>query len=229
MANQKVICVLGMHRSGTSCLAGTLAEAGLFLGEVSRKNPHNLKGNHENSKIMALHEDLLLANQGSWDSPPRQVTWSEQHKIIRDEIIKDYEGVAYWGFKDPRLLLTLDGWLEALPPVTMAGVYRHPLLVAQSLQARDKFSIERGIDLWVYYNKKLLSYYHTYKFPIISFDTAENIFRRKLSQLLWQLDLPMLPETLNFFDPALRNTTIKPVQLPEHVSRLYETLNETAL
>ena len=231
MMKPKVICVLGMHRSGTSCLAGTLEEAGVFLGDVSRKDPYNPKGNHENSKIMALHEDLLLSNEGSWDSPPSEVNWSDRHKIIRDEIISHYEGVTCWGFKDPRSLLTLEGWLEALPSISMVGIFRSPILAAQSFQSRDGFSIEQGIDLWVYYNEKLLCYYHEHRFPIVSFDSDENVFRHKLSLLPSKLDLPTSPEKLNFFDPTLRNTRIKypNLQLPDHVSRLYETLNKAAL
>lgn len=228
---QKVICVLGMHRSGTSCLAGTLEEAGVFWGDVSRKNPDNLKGNHENKKIMALHDELLRANRGSWDSPPTKVVWSDRHKCIRDEIIRDYKGVACWGFKDPRTLLTLDGWLEALPSMSMVGIFRSPFLVAPSLQSWQGSSLKQGIDLWAYYNEKLLSYYHEYKFPIVSFDTDEKIFRQKLSELLNQLDLPISPDQLSFFDPALRNTAVKilDIELPCHVSQLYDTLHKAAL
>jgi len=228
---QKIICVLGMHRSGTSCLAGTLEEAGVFLGNVVRKNPDNLKGNHENKKIMALHQDLLRANRGSWDSPPGKVIWSERHKTIRDEIIRDYEGVACWGFKDPRTLLTLEGWMEALPLIRMVGIFRSPVLVAPSLQSWQGSSLKQGIDLWVYYNKKLLSYYCAHKFPIVSFDTDEKVFRHKLLQVLNQLGLPISPERLRFFDPVLRNTSVKhpDLELPSHVSQLYETLNEAAL
>jgi len=120
MMKQKVICVLGMHRRGTRCLTGTLEEAGVFLGPISRKNDYNPKGNYENSKIMALHDDLLLTNGGSWDSPPRHVIWSERHKTIRDEIISDYEGTACWGFKDPRTLFSLEG--SSRPPSDVGHV-----------------------------------------------------------------------------------------------------------
>jgi len=228
---QKVICVLGMHRSGTSCLAGTLEEAGVFLGDISRKDPYNPKGNHENRKIIALHEDLLLSNEGSWDAQPTKLVWSERHKTMRDEIIRDYEGVACWGFKDPRTLLTIEGWMEALPSISMVGIFRNPILVAQSLQSRDGMSIEQGIDLWVYYNEKLLSYYYTYKFPIVSFDTDANVFMHTLSLLLSKLELTTSPEKLNFFDPALKSTKVKylHLELPDRVERLYETLNKIAL
>src|SRR5439155_23365882 len=110
---------------------------GVFLGEVSRKNPHNLKGNHESARIMELHEDLLRANGGRWDDPPLHVRWSARHEALRDEIIQGYAGAGLWGFKDPRTLLTLEGWLKALPDLVRLGIFRHPRLVAQSLQARN--------------------------------------------------------------------------------------------
>ena len=43
----KPLLILGMHRSGTSCLAGMLRDAGVFMGEVSEANAYNRKGNLE--------------------------------------------------------------------------------------------------------------------------------------------------------------------------------------
>jgi len=40
--------ILGMHRSGTSCLAGCLQAAGLISGEVNIQAMYNAKGNREN-------------------------------------------------------------------------------------------------------------------------------------------------------------------------------------
>ena len=40
----RLIAVLGMHRSGTSYLAGSLQEAGLILGDCHTWNKHNEKG-----------------------------------------------------------------------------------------------------------------------------------------------------------------------------------------
>jgi len=34
-SSSQAVLILGMHRSGTSCLAGSLQEAGLYLGEVN--------------------------------------------------------------------------------------------------------------------------------------------------------------------------------------------------
>src|SRR2546430_4861601 len=121
-----------MHRSGTSCLTGTLGEAGVFLGEVSTKNRFNPKGNRENQRILSLHQELLQANGGNWDDPPERVRWSDEHRAMRDAIIASYAGKKIWGFKDPRALFTLDGWREALPQIELAGIVRDPVSVARS-------------------------------------------------------------------------------------------------
>src|SRR3989442_910928 len=60
----RIIAVLGMHRSGTSCLVGLLEQAGGFPGGVSRKNPANVKGNGEKPRITAVHHELLKVNGG---------------------------------------------------------------------------------------------------------------------------------------------------------------------
>ena len=63
------ICVLGMHRSGTSCLTGILQNFGVELGEVFTENPHNKRGNRENSRIVFLNEALLTYNDAAWNKP----------------------------------------------------------------------------------------------------------------------------------------------------------------
>lgn len=63
------VTVLEMHRSGTSCLAGCLEDAGLFPGEVSRAAPFNKKGNNENLAVMEF-TDEVLAEAGGSRAPP---------------------------------------------------------------------------------------------------------------------------------------------------------------
>src|SRR5438093_2130947 len=112
------LCVLGMHRSGTSCLMGCLQNAGLFVGEVVESAPHNLKGNRENLEVRALNEAILECSAGSWKEPPKKLVWNKTHEWRRDQIIAVLSsGGPMWGFKDPRTLLTLDFWRRALPDV----------------------------------------------------------------------------------------------------------------
>ncbi len=132
-----VICVLGMHRSGTSCLAGCLQEAGLELGDVVERAPHNPKGNRENLAIRSLNDDVLAYSNGAWDQPPENLRWTRGHRRRRDEIISGYAEFSPWGFKDPRTVLTLPFCGEVLPHLLFAGTFRHPMAVAGSLAWRD--------------------------------------------------------------------------------------------
>ena len=220
-----------MHRSGTSCLTGTLEEAGVFLGAVSRNNPHNLKGNHESDAIVALHEDVLRENGGAWDAPPPRVTWSAAHRARRDEIIALHGTAPRWGFKDPRTLLVLDGWLEALPDLTLVGVFRHPLSVARSLQARNGMAPERAVALWTEYNERFLRYWRARRFPVLSFDSDDEEFRRKASALLAALGLSRPPAELRFFEPSLRRSDVgtSPSALGERAAEVFATLRGIAL
>lgn len=224
----RVICILGMHRSGTSCLAGSLEEAGVYLGEVQRSNPFNLKGNCEHLKIMELHDDLFAENGGSWDSPPQKVIWSEKHRSMRDRLVREYENVPLWGFKDPRALFALDGWMEVLPDMTLVGTFRHPLAVARSLQERNRFSLEKGLQVWAAYNCRLLDYYDRQNFPIISFDLPADTYRQKLTTLLSKLGLPHLPDKFQFFEADLRHGQSESLEMPPEIRNLYDRLQELA-
>ena len=71
------VIVLGMHRSGTSLLTGSLEAAGLYLGEVNNEAPFNRKGNKENESIRELNDALLERNDAAWNRPPNgQARWS---------------------------------------------------------------------------------------------------------------------------------------------------------
>ena len=72
----KVICILGMHRSGTSCLTGSLQEAGVDLGDCHSWNPHNRKGNRENQEIVDLNDAVLHLNDAAWDNHRSAIRWS---------------------------------------------------------------------------------------------------------------------------------------------------------
>ena len=80
-----------MHRSGTSCLAGSLQESDVYFGDVSLENKYNKKGNRENIKIMNLNEKILSHNNGSWDEPPIEMKWTDDHELEGISIIKYFE------------------------------------------------------------------------------------------------------------------------------------------
>lgn len=227
----RAIAVLGMHRSGTSCLAGTLEEAGVYLGPVSRQNPHNRKGNHERGDIMALHEAVLAANSAAWHDPPDAVQWSPDQQEERDGIIASFDDAPIWGFKDPRTLLLLDGWRRAVPELEFAGIFRHPLLVAQSLQRRGGTPIADGVALWQAYNDRLLALHREQPFPLIEFTADPAALRASLTRLLDTLGLPLAPERLAFYAPELQHQREPVVDEPlsAAAAATYSYLRERAL
>lgn len=227
--SRRVVSIVGMHRSGTSCLAGTLQEAGLHLGSVITEAPHNAKGNRENRRIMDLQEAILVHSGGSWDEPPPLVTWTDEHRRERDDIILSYGDAQPWGFKDPRTLVTLDFWREAISDLAFVGTFRHPLLVAESLGRRNGGTVEKWLGLWKTYNERLLAIHAASPFPIVRFDTDVDVYRKSLGAVIANLGLAN-GVALGFFEPVLRHHVDAPDQaLPDDVGALYEKLCELAV
>ena len=46
--NNRTIAILGMHRSGTSALTGSLEQAGLYIGDTNHHADDNIRGNRDN-------------------------------------------------------------------------------------------------------------------------------------------------------------------------------------
>jgi hypothetical protein len=232
-SGERVIAILGMHRSGTSLLAGTLGECGLDLGEVNASAPGNEKGNQESWLLMALHEDLLRQAGGGWDRPPeRPVVWGPLHKAIRDFAINRFAGSPLWGFKDPRTLLVLDGWLEALPALESVGIFRHPAEVAESLRTRTpaRFTAEKAFGLWLAYNRRLLDWQRRTGCQLLEYGDDVAGFKTAAVVVARQLGLPHTPDpaSLTFYEPRLRHQRADATALPPEVADLYGQLRQLA-
>lgn len=204
------VVVLGMHRSGTSCLAGSLQEHGLRLGEVHVRDPYNRKGNRENDRIVALNNAVLAHSGGAWDAPPAAIRWCREHERERDEILMEFEAEAGpWGFKDPRVTLTLPFWQEAIVGrADFVGAFRHPAQVVRSLCARGRMSLQpaQAAQLWTHYNERLLALVRSSPFPLVPFDLPSGEYRQRVDAIAAGLRLPGRPAGAaeRFFDEELR-------------------------
>lgn len=225
------IFILGMHRSGTSCLTGHLQEAGLFLGNVKTKSGHNAKGNRENPAVMVLNEALLQANGGAWNTlPGSPLVWTKQHALQRDAILDEYSDDRAWGMKDPRFLLTLPFWLEAIGTVRTVGSFRHPLAVARSLNARNNIPISAGLSLWTDYNRLLLDRVRSGGLPIVSFDQSPDAYLASVCKIVNHLELSPPANGFEFFEQNLRHQTGAGNEpLPEEVEEIYAALRSNAV
>ena len=199
-----VLCVLGMHRSGTSCLTGSLQQAGIFLGDCHTWNPYNRKGNRENQRIVDLNDRVLAENGGAWNRPPAVVNWSSSSLETARSLLADHADAAVFGFKDPRTLLVLAGWKPVCPRMQFIGVFRHPLAVADSLARRDGMSSGDALALWYHYNLRLYEQWQQRSFPVLCFDEPQAEFNAKLAAVLRDVGLGSPDRCDGFYDPGLR-------------------------
>ena len=169
------VAIVGMHRSGTSCLAGCLEDLGLTMGDVNTVAPHNLKGNRENPRFWPVHDAVLARVGGAWDQAPMEpVTWTRAEIADLRAVLSDYDTLPRpWGFKDPRATLLLEGWFEVLPDLRLVGSIRHPLAVAASLEARNGFDSERSLALWAAYNRAMLRWSGHGLIAVIDYDAPD--------------------------------------------------------
>ena len=162
----RAVCVTGMHRSGTSFVAGALGLLGVSLGDPARMlrpGSDNPKGYFEIQAIQQLDDELLAYLGGAWDQPPVLEPGWERTKGLasfRDraaEILvdsfgpcEDWSGVIAW--KDPRVSLLLPFWRTVTPIATTIVVVRDPVEVAASLGARGyQVGPVQAASLWLRY------------------------------------------------------------------------------
>ena len=159
------LLVLGMHRSGTSALAGSLRTLGVYLGDrlMPSRPGENQRGYFEDLEVYDAHNRLLDAAGFSWDDPrplsldsipesdlgPRR---ADMVRLLRER----FSGQTLWAVKDPRLSLLAPWWRDVLAEINIKPgfviVYRHPGEVALSLASRNGFSAEKSASLWLNYN-----------------------------------------------------------------------------
>ena len=167
-----------MHRSGTSLVTGSLEAAGLYLGEVNHAATYNREGNKENESIRDLNDRILTGAGAAWDAPPAgQVEWSPEDEGCARSLIAPYlEGHRPWGFKDPRSIWTVEGWLRLVPDARPLGVFRHPSQVVRSLGSRRGslfVAPSDALQLWCAYNRELLRLQGKFRFPVLHFDMTD--------------------------------------------------------
>ena len=204
---QKVICILGMHRSGTSLITRLLNLSGLYLGPPDRMLPpseDNPAGYWEHRDMMAINEALFERLGISWqDVSTLSPGWHSSPDLeplrqrVRDLIQRDFPDNQLWGWKDPRNCITLPFWQELIPQMAYVICMRNPLDVAYSLEKRDGLPLEQSLKLWTKHTA--LALLHTTGKPrVISF--YEDYFENWESELVW------LAESLGLNDPTTNDS-----------------------
>ncbi len=157
---ERAVIVLGVHRSGTSALAGALAALGFHPGDrlLPAVAGVNNSGFFEDQRVVDLNDGLLAALDRSWSWPgPLPDDWQTQPAItaMQNRIysyIEQQSANKHFLLKDPRLCQLLPVWLNAFerlgirPHILLS--YRQATEVSHSLQRRDKMSAATAEALW---------------------------------------------------------------------------------
>src|ERR1700684_508530 len=113
------VLVLGMHRSGTSALAGALEAMGFAVGpddDVMPSDVGNPEGYFELLSIVKADDDLLAHFGGRWDSPPdfahdwREVAPAKDFVQAMRAHVRELFSDDRYLLKDPRMSLLLPLW-----------------------------------------------------------------------------------------------------------------------
>ena len=155
------LVVLGMHRSGTSALAGALTLLGCD-GPATPMKPtaDNAKGYFEPAPLYPLHSKLLDSAASSWDDwLPVGTSWlnsvrAEEFQTRAAALIQEQFGTSrLFVLKDPRICRLVPFWARVLEEMNVTPRYilthRNPLEVAQSLNKRDGMEIEVALLIWL--------------------------------------------------------------------------------
>ncbi len=159
----KTFVVLGMHRSATSLVAKGLVKAGVHMGdELLGEHPSNPWGHYEDADFIRMNDQLLSAAGGTWDRPPIEENIAALENVWGARIKDFVEGKLrepFWGWKDPRTVLTIRLYLPYLVNPHFVACFRNPQDVAKSLAKRDReMTRKMALVLARIYNDRLLRF-----------------------------------------------------------------------
>ena len=144
------VVILGMHRSGTSMIAGLLTRLGVHMGDklvgACWSNP---MGHFEDQEFYELNERILRAAGGTWDAPPGREAILRQADTFNGEIATLVGGRTprAWGWKDPRTCLTAELFLPHLRNARFIVCHRQAASIAASLERRNRMETEAALEL----------------------------------------------------------------------------------
>lgn len=246
----KAICVLGMHRSGTSTVTRGLNLLGAYLGEendLMKPLPENPEGFWERYDIYYLQNRILATMKRDWDATaPLPEGWHRSAEIspLKEELValvkEKFCGKQLWAWKDPRTCLLLPLWKDVLAELgielKILFVVRNPIDVARSLEKRNGFTLAKGLGIWFNHTITALKEAEGLDTVFLSYDSFLDSWETDLKRcaaglaLKWPVDeISLQTEMVTFMRRDLRHSVSGTDELialkpPEPVIRLYMLL-----
>ncbi|GMN90440.1 hypothetical protein fsci_19280 [Francisella sciaenopsi] len=217
----KSVCfVLGMHRSGTSALAGTLSIIGCDFGsKLTKPLKENPKGFFENIYSQLLDKDMMHDNGFTWDTYTMTVDDIPKEKQIEyikraeEILISEFANADKIAIKDPRICILFPIWEQACKnlgiDIKVIIPYRNPTEVAMSLETRNKFSHQKSYLVWAHHFLMAELQSRDYSRIFTSFDSLVTDTDKMLEVLSQFLDISITDEMRakidDFLDKDIKN------------------------
>lgn len=171
-----ILCIVGMHRSGTSLLASWLEACGVKLdfGSLMPATVWNKRGHFEDELIVSIHIDSLvrqIKNSRGWRVTKADfLAFSKNEEVRAGEIISSRDDIPCWGWKDPRSIFFAPAWRQLSDRIRFVAIHRDPLQVVSSLLERSAMSeslspkqvelfhtqAKQATNMWIAHNKLIL-------------------------------------------------------------------------
>ncbi|WP_375415637.1 hypothetical protein, partial [uncultured Bradyrhizobium sp.] len=223
---RKVVLVCGMHRSGTSALAGALKLLGVAAPKtLVPAHSSNPRGHWESAPLVDLFETMLTdvgSSHLDWRAVNREWFNSDSarryRQSIKSVIASEFEDSSLFFIKDPRICRFMPLMIETIQELNIQPYIvlplRNPLEVANSLARRNGLPVAESLLVWL--RHVLEAEHHSRSLPrsFIEYHVLVSDWRAVLKPLFEKMNV-MWPdlETIahevdEFLEPDLRHENI---------------------
>jgi SAM-dependent methyltransferase len=220
---QRLIVVLGMHRSGTSTMTRALQAMGVELG--SRLMPAvegvNDTGFWEDLDLYELNIEMLGALNREWHSLAPvgeafvELLCGKGFLSRAEDLLRLKIGQSpVFGFKDPRVTMLLPFWQRvfALCDIDISYVLalRNPVSVAKSLARREHFEFRKSTLLWLGHVLSMMRCTMGAKHRIlVDYDRIVQVPGSELRRIADRLNLVLDPAELQKYERDFLNRELQ--------------------
>lgn len=175
------VVVLGMHRAGTSVLAGVLGHLGCDLPESAMpRNAAHEEKRFDSRSIYQLNKEILTSAGSDWsDWQEFNPGWHRSAKAgefldrAQDILANEFGTSRLFVLKDPQICRYAPFWFDVLKAFDCQSavicIHRNPADVAASLNRHDGLEPALGILIWLRYvldaeasSRGMLRYFTSY-------------------------------------------------------------------
>ncbi len=226
------VLVLGMHRSGTSVLAGTLNILGVSFGDkLIAAGSDNVRGYFEHSDFLHLNRDFLVSfgldGDGRYGELPAEWMFDERTAVFKEKIkaiIEDqFSGAYIFGFKDPRISILLPAYLDVLKElgveIRVVVSVRNVAEVAASLAKRSEMAVHESVRAYAYFYRIIDQYTKDVPTVRVSYHDLLQHTQDVVNQLIRGVHYSLRPyvdvadQLASFIEPALKHHELRDEEL----------------